>query len=519
MSKERRSEGKSRTPGLLLAVLCLAVFLSACNGEPPSAERAIVDGAGRPSADRDLGEIEESGVLRVLFTYNSTGYFIYRGEVMGFEFRLLRAFAEDRGLALEGEVLDRRSELFPALHRGEGDVVAARLLADEVDREGIVATQPLYRTPPTVIQPEPPPIPSPLDLPPPVQDVRDGPGELAPIALRVRPVRRRWELAGKTVHVPDGSPYTDDLLELSNRMTGDFEVVEVENARSTEALIRRLARDGITLTVGPENVAELSEEYFRAIETRPVVGPPDPVVWGVRASSPELLRALNRWIASHPEKVREEYETYFEDREAFRERVVSEYLTTETGRLSPYDELIRAEVAKLGWDWRLLASQVFQESRFDPEARSWAGAQGLLQLMPTTAEEVRVDDPFDAEENLAGGVRYLRWLNRLWSRDLGEDHPDLTKFVLASYNAGRGHVRDAAKLAEKYGDDPGSWDDVAYWLLQLGKRRYYTDPVVEYGFCRGLEPVTYVALIQERYRHYLRFVEDGASGSGVAAAG
>jgi membrane-bound lytic murein transglycosylase F len=182
-----------------------------------------------------------------------------------------------------------------------------------------------------------------------------------------------------------------------------------------------------------------------------------------------------------------------------------EYLTQETRRLSSYDALFREGAERLGWDWRLLASQAYQESRFDPAARSWAGAEGLLQLMPSTAREVKVRNRRDPKQNVDGSVRYLEKLGRDWTKRLSSGKDPLP-FVLASYNVGTGHVDDARRLARKNGGDPDDWETVAYWLTQLAKKNVYEDPAVRLGYARGTEPVQYVSAIFERYDHYRQFV-------------
>ncbi|MBW3534412.1 MAG: transglycosylase SLT domain-containing protein [Gemmatimonadetes bacterium] len=240
------------------------------------------------------------------------------------------------------------------------------------------------------------------------------------------------------------------------------------------------------------------------------------MAWAVRENAPALQAALDAWLAANPGRVEKTYRRFFVDRAGYREREESEYLTSETGSLSEYDTLLARAAVDIGWDWRLLASQAYQESKFDPAARSWAGAQGLLQLMPATAREVGVADAYDPEQNVAGAVRYLEWLEGQWAPEVA-DPDERLRFVLASYNAGRGHVLDAQRLAAKHGDDPMRWDDVAYWLLQKSKRKYYNDPVVRYGYCRGLEPVTYVALILERFEHYREFVEGEPLGGEAVA--
>jgi membrane-bound lytic murein transglycosylase F len=128
-----------------------------------------------------------------------------------------------------------------------------------------------------------------------------------------------------------------------------------------------------------------------------------------------------------------------------------------------------------------------------------------LQLMPATGQEFGVQNPLDPEDNVRGAVKFLIWLTDYWSKRI-KDEDELLKFILASYNCGAGHVEDAQRLAEEYGSNPKAWDDVAYWLLQLSKVQYSEDPVVKYGFCRGIEPVTYVSLILKRFEHYRRFV-------------
>lgn len=527
----------ARVVGLLGPIVALAA-LAACGGPDGAAREAEPP----PPIELDLPEIQEAGVLKVLFTYNSTGYFIYRGEVMGFEFRLLRAFAKDQGLDLQPVVVRDRTDIFDLLDRGIGDVIATRLLEREIGESvnGARMTRPLYETPPKLVQEirgmEDPQLPEPVEE---VIESHEGeevaesePEELRELVeeaprtareLRARIVTRPAELAGRTVHLEGGSPYHSRLLEIEDTTTGQIRVVEIEDAEAVEEVIEEVATGPPRLTVAPGNLADLQEAYYTNITVMPILGPPNRAVWAVRRNATELQAALDEWIESHPGRIAREYRTYFEDRAAFLERVASAYLTTETGRLSRYDELIREHAEEIGWDWRLLASQAFQESRFRANARSWAGATGLLQIMPRTAREIGVKNLRDPAENVAGAVRYLAKLEKYWARYLPGVHAaERLKFVLASYNAGFGHVQDARRLAVKHGDDPESWDDVAYWLLRLSEEEIYNDPVVKYGFVRGLEPVTYVGLILERYRHYLDFVRvdgEGTSESDAAATG
>src|SRR5438132_9855937 len=219
------------------------------------------------------------------------------------------------------------------------------------------------------------------------------------------------------------------------------------------------------------------------------------------------MQALNSWIEEKQngslfDKL---YQKYFIDRRNYLERVESGFLTSTTGKLCAYDDLLKQHANEINWDWRLLASQAFQESRFKPDAHSWAGAAGLLQLMPATARQYGVKNSLDPADNLQGAVKFLKWLDGFWHERITNDVERL-KFVLASYNAGAGHVQDAQRLTGKYGGNPQSWEDVSYWLLQESTQQYSADPVVKFGFCRGLEPLNYVTHILERYDRYKQFL-------------
>jgi membrane-bound lytic murein transglycosylase F len=485
------------TRTLAALALTLAATASACDPDAPG-----------PPIERDLADIEQTDTLSAVVTFNETSYFIYRGTPMGLEYDLLREFARDRDLALRVRVVREPGQILHALNEGVGDIASGRIVPAARDAPHVEYSRPLYETRATVVQRTEPR--DEVDMPEPVDTVLEPRTEpvapTEPRRIQARLIREPGELGGEEIHVPARTFYRDRLVELSDSVTGDIHVVEVDSV-SYEDLMRQLSRGEIMLTVAPENLAELKQSYYTNLEVMPVVGPPHSVVFGVRENSPELLAALNQFIdEKHADGTIDAlFQRYFVDRQGFREREESEYLTSETGRLSEYDDLFREHAPAIDWDWRLLASLAYQESKFDPRARSWAGAQGLLQIMPATARDMNVSDPWDPEQNVAGGVRYLDWVTARW-RDVIADEDQRRPFVLASYNVGFGHVGDARRLAEKNGDDPDRWDQVAYWLLQKSKPEVFRDPVVRYGYARGLEPVTYVALILERYEHYQEFV-------------
>lgn len=454
---------------------------------------------------RDLNQIKEQGTLTVLAPYNSTSYFIYKGEALGYEYELLQTFAKDHNLALKMIVVTDRKSIYSLLNKGDGDVAAGRLVPTPEDEANVSFSHALYRTEPALVQQETSPETAGSGT---EQVIKPGPADEMPeIDINARLITKPAQLAGQTVTLPQKSPYKRTLIELADSISGDINVVEMEGAIQDEALAQKVARGEIQFTVMQDNLAQLKEAEFKNLKVRPIVGRSHSVTWGVRKNSGELLAELNRWIdeKKNGSLFDQLYKKYFIDRRKYLERMESEYLTSSTGKLCQYDELLKRYSAELNWDWRLLAAQTFQESRFKPDAKSWAGATGLLQLMPATARQYGVRNSLDPEDNIQGAVRFLKWLNEFWIDEI-PDEAERLKFILASYNTGAGHVQDAQRLAKKYGGDPNVWADVSYWLLQKSTQQYSTDPVVKFGFCRGLEPVNYVTHILERYDHYKQFV-------------
>ena len=232
--------------------------------------------------------------------------------------------------------------------------------------------------------------------------------------------------------------------------------------------------------------------------------------WPTRANTPLLTDALIKWWnperaqnlaaqAKKPHTVKRHSRPVMQDRQH--------------GVISPYDDLFIRYSTTAGWDWRLLAAQCYQESGFDPKAVSWAGAQGLMQLMPATAAHLGIngDQVFDPESNIAGAARYINQLNANF-RDI-KDPQDRIAFVLAAYNGGAHHVRDAMALTRKNGGNDNDWQKVSTYILHLSEPKYYRDPDVKYGYMRGSETENYVRKIMQRWEDYRGFAR-AASGGG-----
>jgi membrane-bound lytic murein transglycosylase F len=228
--------------------------------------------------------------------------------------------------------------------------------------------------------------------------------------------------------------------------------------------------------------------------------PPD----SLRANEKSLEEELRKWY--RPEMIdeaRKEEKRMFTVAKVKR-RVYSPYLNRSSGIISKYDALFQKYAPVARWDWRLMAAQCYQESCFDPNAHSWAGACGLMQIIPSTADHLKLprNKMYDPEENIHAAARYMRELQNHFS-DVGS-RAERIRFALAAYNGGAYHIRDAMRLTKKHGGNPNRWRDVRKFVLMLSQPEYYRDPDVQHGYMRGSETVNYVEKIMDRqskYRH------------------
>lgn len=231
--------------------------------------------------------------------------------------------------------------------------------------------------------------------------------------------------------------------------------------------------------------------------------------WVVSSEKPQLSEAIGSWYSYRLISQVQNEEQHLLRTGGVRRRVFSPMLNQRGGIISSYDALFRKHCQLIHWDWRLMAAQCYQESTFDPNARSWAGACGLMQIMPATADQLglprtNLNDP---EENIAAAARYLAQLEKTFS-DI-PDRRERQDFILAAYNGGAHHIRDAMALAKRDGLDVTRWKNVSTYVLRLSQPEFYQDPIVKHGYMRGNETVDYVHRIRLRYQQY-RGVRGGA---------
>jgi len=464
------------------------VFLLLLQGCQSTEYNSIIDffRSSRPTVKVDLDEIKRKGKLTVITGFNPLSYFVYKGNPMGYDYELLSMFAREMNVELELLVVHDFDSVYQYLNAGRGDIIAYGLTVTKDGRRKAAFTHPHLEVRQVLVQRKP-------------DNWEKMNYEEALDSL----ISRQAQLAGKTVHVRGNSPQMDLLFRLADDIGAKIDIAPVKGDVSADELIRMVADKQIDYTIADENVALLSSTYLQNIDVRMPVSEPQGLVWAVRKNSPNLLAALNDWLdkTRKSEEYNIIYKKYFKSRKQIAKWATSDFSSKAGGRLSRYDELIRRNARRIGWDWRLLASLIYEESQFDSASCSWAGAEGLMQLMPATGYRFGANDLSDPVQSLHAGASYLNWLMDFW-KDI-PDRDERIKFVLASYNAGESHVRDAAKLAQKYNANPYLWEgNVAEYLRMKSKPQYYNDPVVNSGYCRGEVTVNYVREVLERYHHY-----------------
>ena len=446
----------------------------------------------------DFDKIKERGTLIAVVDNSSTGYFIYKGRPMGYEYDLLNRLAEDLDLTLKIKLTADIEEAFAMLNSGQADIMAYHLTVTKERSKRVTFTNAHTEVRQVLIQRKP-------------ENWRS----LKVHELEQAMLRNPLELVGKEIYTRKGSSYSARLSNLSEEIGGDIVIIEEAGQIDTETLIRRVASGEIDYTVADEDVGLINATYYPDIDAKTAISFPQNIAWAVRKNSPVFKDTINDWLgglkASPDFNVI--YNRYFKNRKSQQRRAHSIFSSVNGVSISPYDDQLKRGADKLGMDWMLLAALVYQESKFDPKAESWVGAKGLMQLTDISSEQHGIEDPFDPEQNVRGGIAFLQYLQSFWEARV-PDETERLKFILASYNVGQGHVLDAVKLARKYDKDETLWENhVAYYLLQKTNSQFYNDPVVEYGYCRGYEPVNYVSKILNRYDQYKTAFENPAAES------
>jgi len=441
---------------------------------------------------KDLAEIKKDGKLKALTIYSATSYFLYKGEPMGYEFELLQRFADYLNVELEIVVVKDLDQLIIELNKGTADILAHGLAITSKRQEEVSFTDYLYLTHQVLVQKKP-----------------DNWLQMHWHSLEKSIIHDAIELLGDTVSLRESSSYQERIVNLSNELGGEIYINPIPGELSTDEIIKMVVDGEIKYTVADNNIASIMASFYPVLDIEVPISFSQRIGWATRRNSKELLTAANTWLKDFKKEVDYNviYNKYFKNKKSFRKRKRSDFYSINTQEISPYDALIKKYSKKYNYDWRLIASLIYQESRFDANDNSWVGAKGLMQLMPATAKELGITNRDNPEQSIKGGTKYLK---QMWDNFDGvTDSIQRLKFTMASYNCGLYHVKDAQALAEKRKLNPSVWDNnVDEMILALSYQKNFKDPVVNYGYVRGDEPYNYVNQIFERYEHYKQFIDE-----------
>ena len=430
------------------------------------------------SGSDELDNILKTGNITVITHNNSHCYYLYRGQAMGFEYELAKLFADYLGVALEVNIVEKWDSMIPALKDGTGSFVAASMTITPKRQKEAAFSNGYISTRQYVI----------------VRRNNTG-------------IKKIEDLAGKTVHVKRGTSYQERLEAL--RKDGIDVKIKLHDNISTDELIQQVAEGTIKVTVADRNIALLNRRYYPQIALAFPISDEQSLGWAVKPYSKKLLNKINFFFdkINSNGKFAEIYNKYYAGIDNFDYVDLRKYHTRLNTRLPRYKQIIMEAAGKYNFDWRLIASQIYQESHFDPMATSHSGAFGLMQLTFSTANSLGVEDMFDPVENINAGVRHLKNLYNHFDRT---DSPDRLFIALAAYNIGQGHILDARNLAKQMDLDPDKWLSLEKTLPLLRYRKYYKK--AKYGYCRGIEPVNYIKRIMLYYdilrRQSLEFTTD-----------
>lgn len=428
----------------------------------------------------ELEAIREEGELVVITRNAPTTY--YRGrhdQPVGFEHDLVQNFAAYLGVDVRFKTRHSIGDVQQALRNGEGHLAAAGLTRLE-SREKEFRFGPSYHQ----VQQQ-------------LVCHRDGP----------RP-RTLEQLPDVSLLVIGDSSYEERLRELRDERLPGLEW-ESDSSLSTEIILRKVHEKEVDCTVADSNIVSINRRYYPELDVVRALSEPQQLAWMMPEEAEGLTAEVEKWFREVEDTplLASLMTRYYAHVEIFDYVDVSRYVQRIDNRLPRYRDVFEAAGEEHGIDWKLLAAMGYQESHWDPDARSPTGVRGIMMLTLRTASEVDVDNRLDPEQSIHGGARYLANLRERVPDSLEE--PDRTWVSMAAYNVGMGHIYDARRLAEQLGRNKDSWSDLRKVLPKLARPEYYRN--LRHGYARGSEPVHYI----RRIRNYREILERHLEGEKV----
>ena len=440
----------------------------------------------QPLIRNDLEEIKARGELRVITRNNATCYYEGPHGFVGFEYDLARAFAEHLGVKIKVIVLDNYQDMVLSLLRGDADLIAAGFTAADHHKQRL-AFGPGY-----------------LEVYQQVVGRRDGPEP-----------KNVEDLLDQSIWVRAGTSHEQSLVKLKEKypkLTWKA-VSEYED----EELLELTWQGIVPFTIANSDIVAINRRYYPELVIHFNLGKGQKLAWAIHPQNRHLQDALYHWFSqpSTNALLKRFIQHYYEQLEVFDYVDLMRFRRRLKDRLPRYRKHFEDAAKKYELDWKVIAAQAYQESHWNPKARSFTGVRGLMMLTLETAKVLKVKNRLDPKQAIYAGARYMADLRQRIGREVPE--PDRTFMALAAYNIGWGHLEDARTLALRTGKDPNTWHDVRSTLPLLRQKKYY--PTLSHGYARGTEPVRYVDRIRTYYKILTQNVEraereHGAEGKG-----
>ncbi|MCP4021356.1 MAG: membrane-bound lytic murein transglycosylase MltF, partial [Desulfobacteraceae bacterium] len=408
-----------------------------------------------------IERIKKTGKLRLITNKSLSTYYYYNGLPTGFEYDLASAFAKYLGVELD-IITPGWNNMFVYLQKGKGDVIAAGLSITEKRLEAANFSMPYMTIQQRLIHHK-----------------------------LIFGAKNLDDLSKRIIHVRRGTSYHSRLEKIKKKGI-DFKYILHDNI-PTEDLISMVNDREIKFTVADSNIAFLNRRHFPNIRIGIPLQEKESLAWAIRKNDDLLLQEMNKFFIYAHEKgiLKNIYDKYYGNIKDFDYYELKKFHERIRTRLPKYKRLIMKESQKFGFDWRLMAAVVYQESHFNPGAKSHTNVKGLMQVTTITAEEMGIYNRLHPEQSIQAGIRYLAKMYDKFEHITDEYQRIL--FALASYNVGYGHVLDALKLAKNKGLDTEKWFALKETLPLLAKPKYYKK--ADHGYARGWEPVHYVERI------------------------
>ena len=433
-----------------------------------------------------LRRIRERGFLIAMTGRNTLDYFLYKGEPMGYQLEMIRSFADHLGVPVKFIAGNDIHKLTYYLENNAADIIALNLPVTGEGKKIAAFTKPFGETRLVVVQS----------------------GRQGNLKAPRTSIRKLNEFPADTVYV-QANPFFTPLYHVFYKKTGKKAILKPVTGISQEELIRWVASGKIRYALCAENTAMVYHRTYPGLDISLLAFPLFSYGWGLSRHSDSLAVMLSEWMAEtdNASKLKKIYLSYFQSNR-INQYFRSPQFSVMGNRISPFDDAIRQHSKIVMWDWRLVASLIYQESNFQTGLTSKRNAHGLMQLMPATASRFGIDSASTPSRQIAGGVKYLKYIDQQLPREI-TDPIERVYFVLATYNVGIGRVMAARAKAEKYGKDKNRWNHhVDYYLLRRSRKDPYgqTDTTSFYPVYYKTEG--FVDDVVSRFYHYRNLIDD-----------